>query len=97
MACKYCHDLNSRNDKSAFLVKLSDLQESCRFCSLLKSFVYHFLPSAKDNDLVPFLRIDQQADDIIDVEVAVDNPIGWSKSNSAATVRFFYIYNPTSS
>ena len=95
MTCKSYHDLDPRNDDGGFLVNLSDLQESCRYCSLLRRLVRHFAPSVEVGKQDLFLHIDQQVDHVIDVEVAASDAV--QGQGSATTAAVFYTYNPSSS
>lgn len=93
MACKFCNDFDALSYSGGFLVDFSDLQENCRFCSLLRRLLRHFAPSI-DDQLKPFLHIDQQEDNVIYVEVAVNDPL--EAPGSPKTSAMFYVYNPSS-
>ena len=93
MACKFCNDFDALSCSGGFLVDFSDLQENCRFCSLLRRLLRHFAPSIDDQQK-PFLHIDQQEDNVIYVEVAVNDPL--EAPGSPKTSAMFYVYNPSS-
>ena len=95
MTCKFCNDLDARSHSGGFLVDFSDLQESCRFCLLLRRLVRHFAPSIDAGQLKSFPPVDQQGDDVIDVEVAAKGPL--EGPGSPTTSALFYLYNPSSS
>jgi hypothetical protein len=93
MYCKSCRGLDPRGYAEGFLVNLSDLQDSCRFCLLLRSLTLRFAPH-KGSDLVkPFLRIDRQEGHVVTVELAAEDAA--NGPGSLETSANFYLYNPS--
>ena len=91
MACKFCNSFDPRGYEEGFLINLSDLQENCRFCSLLRSLARHFALYKEDGLLKPFLRIDRQEGNVVNVELVVDDPA--NGPGSLETSANFYVYN----
>lgn len=93
MSCKFCNNFDPRGYEEGFLVNLADLQESCKFCSLLRSLASHFAPYKEDGLLNPFLRIDRQEGNVVNVELMVENPA--NGPGSLETLANFFVYNPS--
>lgn len=94
MPCEFCNDFHTRSHNGGLLVDFSNLRQNCKFCSLLRKLVDHFAPSIENDYLKPFLRIDQQDDGVVDVEVAGNDPL--KTFGSAVPSTLFYLYNPSS-
>ncbi len=93
MACKFCNNFDPRGLEASLSIALSDLQESCRYCSLLRSLVRHFAPRVEDTLLKPFLFIDLQEGNAANVEVAGNYP--HNGAGSFGTSAVFHVYNPS--
>jgi len=93
MSCKFCNSLDPRGSEEGFLVNISDLKESCRYCSLLRSLARHFAPYQEDGLLKPFLRIDLQEGNVVNVELAVEDLA--NGPGSLKTLANFFVYNPS--
>jgi hypothetical protein len=58
MPCESCKNLDLRGHEEGFILKLADIQETCKYCSLLLSLVQHFAPNADHDKTKGMLRID---------------------------------------
>ncbi|KAF8847169.1 HET-domain-containing protein [Acephala macrosclerotiorum] len=79
MPCKTCKNLDLRGYKEGFILKLADIQETCKYCSLLLSLVQHFAPNADHDKTKGMLRIDLQHCAATNVEIisATDDYGSW--------------------
>lgn len=69
MPCEFCKNLDLRGHEEGFILKLADIQETCKYCSLLLSLVQHFAPNADHDKKKGMLRIDLQNCTATNVEI----------------------------
>ncbi|KAH6664626.1 heterokaryon incompatibility protein-domain-containing protein [Halenospora varia] len=83
--CQSCNNLDMRGHEEGFILKLANIQETCKYCSLLLSLVHHFAPSADNEETKGMLRIDLQHCTATNVEImsATDDH---GSSNTLATL-----------
>jgi hypothetical protein len=85
MPCESCKNLDLRGQEEGFILKLADIQETCKYCSLLLSLVQHFAPNADHDKTKGMLRIDLQHCTATNVEImsATDD---YGSSDTLATL-----------
>ena len=85
MPCESCKNLDLRGHEEGFILKLADIQETCKYCSLLLSLVQHFAPNADRDKAKGMLRIDLQHCTATNVEImsATDD---YGSSDTLATL-----------
>jgi hypothetical protein len=88
MLCKACKNLDLRGHEEGFMLELADIQETCKYCSLLLSLVQHFAPSADYDKTKGMLCIDLQHCAAMNVEIisAIDD------YGSSDTVANLWVY-----
>ena len=69
MPCEFCKNLDLRGHEKDLVLKLADIQETCKYCSLLLSLVQHFAPNANHDKTKGMLRIDPQYCSATNVEI----------------------------
>jgi len=88
MPCESCKNLDLRGIEEGFILKLADIQETCKYCSLLLSLVQHFAPNADHDKTKGMLRIDLHDCAATNVEImsAADD------YGSSATLANLWVY-----